>query len=139
MSATAESAVPDAHSFSRAAVAAIQLLGALAITFFGLLAVTFGTALGTNVVNNWTMALAISEPLARANTGDGVIAGSMLGADIGPNLSVVGSLATLIWLTEVRRGGLAVSSGTYLRIGVIVTVPTILAATGTLYLITQFT
>jgi arsenical pump membrane protein len=105
----------------------------------GLLAVTFGTALGTNVVNNWTMALAISEPLARANTGDGVIAGSMLGADIGPNLSVVGSLATLIWLTEVRRGGLAVSSGTYLRIGVIVTVPTILAATCTLYLITRFT
>jgi arsenical pump membrane protein len=105
----------------------------------GLLAITFGTALGTNVVNNWTMALALTGPLARADAGDDLVAGSMLGADIGPNLSVVGSLATLIWLTEVRREGLAVSSGTYLRIGIIATVPTLLAATGTLYLITQFT
>jgi len=101
----------------------------------GLLAVTFGTALGTNLVNNWTMALAISGPLQRADASDDVVAGSMLGADIGPNLSVVGSLATLIWLTEVRRGGLAVSSGTYLRIGAITTIPVILTATVVLYLV----
>jgi len=107
--------------------------------FGGLLAITVGTALGTNVVNNWTMALAIIGPLARSDASDEVVAASMLGADIGPNLSVVGSLATLIWLTEVRRGGLAVSSGTYLRIGLIATVPTLLAATGTLFLIAQFT
>lgn len=105
----------------------------------GLLAVTLGTALGTNVVNNWTMALAISGPLARADASDEIVAGSMLGADIGPNLSVVGSLATLIWLTEVRRGGLAVSGSTYLRLGLIATIPTILAATLTLHIIGQFT
>jgi arsenical pump membrane protein len=63
----------------------------------------------------------------------------MLGADIGPNLSVVGSLATLIWLTEIRRGGLAVSGSTYLRIGIITTIPTILAATFVLYLVGRFT
>ncbi len=107
--------------------------------FGGLLAITFGTALGTNVVNNWTMALAMSGPLERSEASDEVVAGSILGADIGPNLSVVGSLATLIWLTEVRRGGLAVSSGTYFRIGVIATIPTLLAATGTLYIVARFT
>jgi arsenical pump membrane protein len=107
--------------------------------FSGLLAVTLGTALGTNLVNNWTMALAISGPLERSGASDQIVAGSMLGADIGPNLSVVGSLATLIWLSEVRRGGLAVSGSTYLRIGIITTIPTILAATVTLYLVGLFT
>jgi arsenical pump membrane protein len=104
----------------------------------GLLAMTFGTALGTNVVNNWTMALAVSGPLVRSGAGDVFVAGSMLGADIGPNLSVVGSLATLIWLTEVRRGGLAVSSRTYLRLGLLTTIPTILAATVALYLVGRY-
>ncbi|HEX5165086.1 MAG TPA: ArsB/NhaD family transporter [Thermomicrobiales bacterium] len=104
----------------------------------GLLAITFGTALGTNIVNNWTMALAVTGPLARSDAGDLFVAGSMLGADIGPNLSVVGSLATLIWLTEVRRGGLAVSGRTYLRLGLLTTIPTILAATITLYLVGRY-
>lgn len=105
----------------------------------GLIAVTLGTALGTNVVNNWTMALAIGGPLARSGAGEATVAGSMLGADIGPNLSVVGSLATLIWLTEIRRGGLAVSGGAYLRLGLITTIPAILAATIVLHLVAGFT
>jgi arsenical pump membrane protein len=104
----------------------------------GLFAVTIGTALGTNIVNNWTMALAISGPLLRSGASDATVAGSMLGADIGPNLSVVGSLATLIWLTEVRRGGLAVSGRTYLRLGLITTIPAILAATLVLHLLARF-
>lgn len=104
----------------------------------GLIAITMGTALGTNLVNNWTMALAISGPLARSGAGDPSVAGSMLGADVGPNLSVVGSLATLIWLTEVRRAGLAVSGRTYLRLGLITTIPAILAATIVLHLLTLF-
>jgi arsenical pump membrane protein len=105
----------------------------------GLLGITLGTALGTNVVNNWTMALAIVHPLQTVG-GDSVLTfGSMLGADIGPNLSVVGSLATLIWLNEVRRNGLAVSSWTYLRLGVIATLPAIVAGTAVLFLISSIT
>jgi arsenical pump membrane protein len=104
----------------------------------GLAGITFGTALGTNIVNNWTMALAIVRPLEQVG-GDSVLTfGSLFGADIGPNLSVVGSLATLIWLNEVRRGGLAVSSWTYLRLGVIATVPAVLAGTAVLFLISTF-
>ena len=59
----------------------------------------------------------------------------MLGADMGPNLSVVGSLATLIWLTELRRNQLAVSAPTYLRLGVIATIPALLAAMAALYVL----
>jgi arsenical pump membrane protein len=104
-------------------------------TFSGLVAIAFGTALGTNVVNNWTMALAIVPALERANASDLLIAGSMLGADIGPNLSVVGSLATLIWLTEVRREGLAISGWTYLRLGLVATLPALAVATTLLYVV----
>jgi arsenical pump membrane protein len=99
----------------------------------GLIALTFGTALGTNLVNNWTMALAILPALERSGASDILIAGSLLGADIGPNLSVVGSLATLIWLTEVRRAGLAVSAWTYLRLGLTATLPALAAAILVLY------
>ena len=101
----------------------------------GLLALTLGTALGTNLVNNWTMALAVVPPLRRAGAGEGPIFGSMLGADMGPNLSVVGSLATLIWLTELRRNQLAVSARTYLRLGVIATIPALLTAMAALYVL----
>jgi arsenical pump membrane protein len=83
------------------------------------------------------MALAVIPALEDANAGETLIFGSMLGADIGPNLSVVGSLATLIWLTEVRRGGLAVSARTYLRLGIISTVPALLVAIGALFMLGQ--
>ncbi|RIK46372.1 MAG: hypothetical protein DCC58_03470 [Chloroflexi bacterium] len=101
----------------------------------GLFGVAFGTALGTNVVNNWTMALAVIPPLERSGASELLIVGSMLGADIGPNFSVVGSLATLIWLTEIRREGLAVSARTYLRLGVIATLPALAVALIALYLL----
>lgn len=105
----------------------------------GMLSIAFGTALGTNLANNWTMALTIVRPLERISADDTLVFGSMLGADIGPNLSVVGSLATLIWLSEVRRGGLAVSGATYLRIGLIATIPAMLAGTLVLYLVARVT
>ncbi|HLT18804.1 MAG TPA: ArsB/NhaD family transporter, partial [Thermomicrobiales bacterium] len=52
----------------------------------------------------------------------------LFGADIGPNLTIVGSLATLIWMTQVRRAGLAVSGWTYLRLGALTTIPALVAA-----------
>jgi arsenical pump membrane protein len=103
--------------------------------FGGLVAVTFGTAFGTNVVNNWTMALATIPALEQAGATNLLVAGSIMGADIGPNLSVVGSLATLIWLTEVRREQIAVSARTYLKLGIVATLPAIGAATCVLYML----
>lgn len=117
----------------------LQFLGEAALwasessSLWGLLATVAGTALGTNIVNNWTMALAVTPALAQANASDLLVLGSMLGADIGPNLSVVGSLATLIWMTQVRTAGLAVSARTYLKVGIIVTVPSLIGSTFALY------
>ena len=44
----------------------------------------------------------------------------LVGIDLGPNLSVTGSLATILWLTALRRENLQVSAWNFLKVGVIV-------------------
>lgn len=91
---------------------------------------TFGTALGTNLINNVPMALVmvstieqtlIQQPHMSAPFQNGLIYSTIIGADLGPNLTTVGSLATVLWLLILRRKGLEVSSMQYFRLGVLVT------------------
>jgi arsenical pump membrane protein len=59
------------------------------------------------------------------------VAGALLiGVDLGPNLSVTGSLATILWLTALRREGLEVSAWTFLRIGLVAMPPALVLALG---------
>ncbi len=51
---------------------------------------------------------------------DTVTAAVLIGVDLGPNLSVTGSLATLLRLTALRREGHAVGAGTFLKTGALV-------------------
>jgi arsenical pump membrane protein len=44
----------------------------------------------------------------------------LIGVDLGPNLSVTGSLATILWLIALRREGVEITAGTFLQIGMIV-------------------
>jgi arsenical pump membrane protein len=48
--------------------------------------------------------------------------------DLGPNFSVTGSLATILWLTALRRDGIEVSAWSFLKLGVVVTLPALAAA-----------
>jgi len=57
----------------------------------------------------------------------GFVAATIFGCDLGPNLTTVGSLATMLWLLILRRRGIEVSGLDYFRVGVIVT-PIMLAA-----------
>jgi arsenical pump membrane protein len=50
--------------------------------------------------------------------------------DLGPNFSVTGSLATILWLAALRRDGFAMNGGTVLKTGLLVTPPALLAALG---------
>ena len=52
----------------------------------------------------------------------------MIGVDLGPNLSVTGSLATILWLVALRREGEAVTAWQFLKLGIIVVPPALLAA-----------
>ncbi len=55
----------------------------------------------------------------------------MFGCDLGPNLTTVGSLATMLWLLILRRKGLEVSSVQYFKLGITL-VPIMLLLGGTL-------
>ncbi len=85
----------------------------------------FGSALGANAINNVSAALVlISAIRVAAPPGplrDILVFGSILGADLGPNITTVGSLATILWLLILRRKGLEVSSIAYFRLGIAVT------------------
>ncbi len=52
---------------------------------------------------------------------------AILGSDLGPNITIIGSLATILWLVILRRKGMEVSPMDYFKIGIVVT-PAMLAA-----------
>ena len=52
----------------------------------------------------------------------------MIGVDLGPNLSVTGSLATILWLTAIRREGEEAGFWRFLKVGVLVTPPALILA-----------
>jgi arsenical pump membrane protein len=54
----------------------------------------------------------------------------LIGVDLGPNLSVTGSLATILWLNAIRREGENVSFGRFLKVGIFVMPPALLLALG---------
>jgi len=52
----------------------------------------------------------------------------LIGVDLGPNLSVTGSLATILWLTALRRERQSVGAGAFLKLGILVMPPALLLA-----------
>ncbi|HEY8425040.1 MAG TPA: SLC13 family permease [Limnochordales bacterium] len=96
------------------------------------------TALGSNLVNNIPMTLlgmgALEAQAAIDAGGEGALGGLapyalLLGVNIGPLLTVVGSLATILSLTLLRQRGVEVGGWQYLRMGLLVMPPTLAAAT----------
>lgn len=93
-------------------------------------ATTIGSALGSNAINNLPMALVMVKSIQTVHVAAGIrldlIYATIMGCDLGPNLTHLGSLATFLWLFFLRRKGLNVSAWDYLKIGVVVT-PLLLA------------
>ncbi len=88
------------------------------------------TAVGSNIVNNVPMAL-LTVPIIRHSPGEHQTAltyAVLIGSNIGPTLTTYGSLATMLWLSLVRKRGIAVSTGQYLRVGVVCMPPILLSA-----------
>ena len=84
-------------------------------------ALVIGTAvgLGNNVINNLPLGLIAGSTLHSAHVGGVIQNAVLIGVDLGPNLSVTGSLATILWLIAMRREGMHVGFGTFLKVGVI--------------------
>jgi arsenical pump membrane protein len=88
-------------------------------TLFASLATAFGFAAVSNLINNLPVGL-IGATMLHATPVSGQFANAMLiGIDLGPNLSVSGSLATILWLIALRREKLQVSPWTFLKAGAI--------------------
>ena len=91
-----------------------------------------GLAFATNLMNNLPAGL-IAQSAATPAHAPAVVKGALLiGADLGPNLSVTGSLATILWLIALRREGVNCGAGEFLKIGAIVMPPALILALGAL-------
>jgi arsenical pump membrane protein len=116
----------------------IHLSGA---TSFGAVMVgTAGAALGTNLINNVPMAVVMVSALGGIQHASpviqhGFIAATIFGCDLGPNLTTVGSLATVLWLLILRQRNVDVSGLDYFKVGVVVTPLMLLAGALTIWLL----
>jgi arsenical pump membrane protein len=89
----------------------------------GALSSGFGIALISNLMNNLPSGL-ISGSAVRAAGVTGVLRNAVLiGVDLGPNLSVTGSLATILWLIAIRREGHEIGFWKFLKWGALVMPP----------------
>jgi arsenical pump membrane protein len=90
-------------------------------------------ATGSNLVNNVPMTLVMISGIQGAHLAgpvrEAAAYGAIIGADLGPNLTTVGSLATVLWLLILRERGLEVRAADYLRIGLVATPPILIAST----------
>jgi arsenical pump membrane protein len=93
-------------------------------------ALLFGTAWGfaVNAMNNLPAGLFATSTLAVAQPPAVVTDAILIGVDLGPNLSITGSLATILWLIAMRRDGEPVGFWEFLKIGVVVMPPALLFA-----------
>ncbi len=94
----------------------------------GALAVGAFTGFGTNLVNNLPLGLIAGTTLRAAPVHTLMQKAVLIGIDLGPNLSVNGSLATMLWLMALRKEGLEISGWRFLKAGLILMPPTLLLA-----------
>ena len=92
----------------------------------------FGSALGANLLNNIPMQLLALS--AFGDAGNPALYGSLLGCNLGPNITVVGSLATMLWRTVLQKRGLDISPKELAGVGLAVTLPALLVGALTLTL-----
>jgi arsenical pump membrane protein len=92
-------------------------------------------AVAGNLTNNLPAGLIAGSAATAADLPHQVTGALLIGVDLGPNLSVTGSLATILWLAALRREGQEVSAWKFLGIGLVVMPPALLLALGSFVLL----
>lgn len=78
----------------------------------------FAVALLSNLMNNLPAGLAAGTALRHAGMHGRLAHSLLIGVDLGPNLSVTGSLATILWLIALRREGENITPWQFLKVGI---------------------
>ncbi|THF83348.1 arsenical efflux pump membrane protein ArsB [Cohnella fermenti] len=86
------------------------------------------------VLNNLPAVLISSMSITEAGGGELLPFAALLGLTIGAKLTPIGSLATLLWLGLLRRDGIKLSWGEYMKVGALLALPVLLLSLGALWL-----